>query len=153
VANTREQIQDARENPIQAATKSNVENLLDLDMSAAADESVKSPTVPNHTTSNILDDLGSLSLSSTSAPPQVTSSAPPSGYMSSQPPSGVMSPISQVTSPPVTAQNTNMNDLLGLFGASNQGNGFGANVWSDAPQSNGAQPNKSKSNEDILGLF
>jgi len=129
-------------------------------MSVVAEESVASPTVPNNTTSNILDDLGSLSLSSsTPVPPsQVASPPPPTGVMAPSPASGVMSPINQFSSPPITAQN-NMNDLLGIFGGGGQGNGFGANVWSDAPQQNGAQaqvqaqPNKPKSNEDILGLF
>ena len=132
-----------------------MENLLDLDMSATAEETVASPTTANHTTSNILDDLGSLSLSSTPAPPTQVSSPPRTGIMSPQPPANnIMSPASQVTSPPLSAQNTNMNDLLGLFGANNQGNGFGANVWNDSPQTDGPQTdNKPKSNEDILGLF
>src|ERR1700736_4615275 len=60
--NFREQIQNAQENPIQAQSKSNVENLLDLDLSATAEDRVASPSIPNNTTTNILEDLGSLSL-------------------------------------------------------------------------------------------
>jgi hypothetical protein len=45
-----------------------------------------------------------------------------------------------------------MNDLLGVFGGTTQNGAFGGeNVWSDIPQQNGTQTNKS--NEDILGLF
>src|SRR5277367_3736753 len=81
-ANRREQIQNARENPIQAQSKSNIENLLDLDLSggmATGGEDSASPTIPDATSSNILDELGSLSLSASTSPP----------------------PASQVMSPPI----------------------------------------------------
>ena len=142
----REQIQNARENPIQAQSKSNVENLLDLDIGAATEESATSPTTSNNTTSNILDDLGGLSLSTSSpAPPSQVASSPPQ-----------FTPIG--SPPPPTAPTNNMDDLLGIFGGTGQSNGGGfggANVWSDIPQQNGSQPpTKSKpTNEDILGLF
>jgi hypothetical protein len=114
-----------------------VENLLELDFGAAAtEEVVPSPTIANNTTSNILDDLGSLS---------ITSNSP-------APPRAMASPV--LPSP----SGNNMNDLLGLFGAGGQSNGLfgGENVWSDTPQQNGtgAKQEKGKqTNEDILGLF
>ena len=149
----REQIQNARENPIQAQSKSNVENLLDLDLGATAEEPV-THTIPNKTNSRILDDLGGLSLSTASmSPPSKVTSPPPLPQFASQ------SPQSQ-TAPPVTsapALTTTMDDLLGIFGGqANGGGGFGGeNVWSDVlPQSGSQSAQKSKStNEDILGLF
>jgi hypothetical protein len=161
----REQIQNARENPIQ--TKSNVENLLDLDLGGAPsteDSAVPSPTIPNNTTSNILDDLGGLSLSS--APPQQQPVTSPVGPQVSSPPpdpfSSLMSP--HAPQPAAPAPNS-MDDLLGIFGGSggplNGGaNAFGGeNVWGDVSvQQHGkaAQPTsgaKSQTNDDILGLF
>jgi len=136
-----EQIQNAQENPIQAQSKSNIENLLDLDMGAATEETVGSPTVPNKTTSNILDDLGGLSLN-TSAPPAQVASPPVQNQF--------------IASPVVSTPTNNMNDLLGIFGGSGQSNtGFGGeNVWGDMPPQNGAPATKGKpTNEDILGLF
>lgn len=139
-ADFREQIQNAQENPIQAQTKSNIENLLDLDMGAPTEETVGSPTVPNKTTSNILD-LGSLSLNTSAPPAQVTSPTVQS----------------HIGSPVVASTPTNnMNDLLGIFGGSGQSNtAFGGeNVWGDMPPQNGAPATKGKpTNEDILGLF
>jgi hypothetical protein len=154
-ANRREQIQNARENPIQAQSKSNIENLLDLDLSggmATGGEDSASPTIPDATSSNILDELGSLSLSASTSPP---------------PASQVMSPPIQVAPPPPRSQFTspgplanaptnNMDDLLGIFGGAGGQNGAfgGANVWSDSSPQNGTQTNKKpSSNEDILGLF
>jgi hypothetical protein len=156
VADGREQIQNARENPIQAQSKSNVENLLDLDLSAAPEDSTASSVIP---TSNILDGLGGLSLSTSSpAPPSQVASSPSQTQFTTPPvqtqftSSPPQSRISQVTSPP--ASTNNMDDLLGIFGGQSNGGFGGENVWSDNPQQNGAQPNKSKSsNEDILGLF
>ena len=151
----REQIQNARENPIQAQSKSNIENLLDLDLTggmATGGEDSASPTIPNPTSTNILDELGGLSLSTT------TSSPPTSQVMS--PPIQVASPPprSQFTSPgpPVNAPTNNMDDLLGIFGGAGGQNGAfgGENVWGDSSPQNGAQTNKKPaSNEDILGLF
>lgn len=127
----REQLQEARENPIQVQTKSNVENLLDLDLGRT--DETPTPSTPT----SILDDLGSLSLSSASPPlaaPQVTSPSIPSQFAS---------PTS-----PIASGNNNMDDLLGIFGQ--QGNtGFNG-----IPQQNGSQSQQNKqSNEDILGLF
>jgi hypothetical protein len=168
----REQIQNARENPIQ--TKSNVENLLDLDLSGlvatAEDSAVSSPIVPSKTTSNILDDLGGLSLSSSPLPqPQVTSPPIPPQVSSPLPdPSPFASlstlglahaPLSAVAAP------SSMDDLLSIFGGGGgqvpRGtNGFGGqNVWGDVrdqQHENTAQSSsgvKSQTNEDILGLF
>ena len=133
-----------------------MENLLDLDLSAAPEDSTASSATP---TSNILDGLGGLSLSTSSPTPpsQVTTSPPQTQFatppvqtqFTSLPP---QSRSSQVTSSP--ASTNNMDDLLGIFGGQSNGGFGGENVWSDIPQQNGAQPNKSKSsNEDILGLF
>jgi hypothetical protein len=141
VTDLREQIQNAQENPIQAQSKSNIENLLDLDMGTATEETVSSPTVPNKTTSNILDDLGSLSLN-TSAPPAQVASSPAQNQF--------------IASPVTSTPTNNMNDLLGIFGGSGQSNtAFGGeNVWGDMPPQNGAPATKGKpTNEDILGLF
>jgi hypothetical protein len=154
----REQIQNARENPIQAQSKSNIENLLELDLtggSAALPEESTSPTIPNTTPTNILDDLGGLSLStSTSPPPQVSQVMSPPLQVASP-------PLSQFSSgPPSAGPTNNMDDLLGIFGGGGQNGAFGGtNVWSDTSTSssaaqNGAQTNKKPaSNEDILGLF
>lgn len=177
--NGREQIRNAQENPIQATTKSNVENLLDLDMSAGAEESVTSPvaTTPNNTMTSILDDLGGLSLATSSGPAsRVTSPPPQNQFMSPAPPplqvaspppqptqftSPVM-PTNQFGSPAPLSTGNNMDDLLGIFGGGGGGRGGGgssnafggANVWDDQPQQNGTQAGKSKpSNDDILGLF
>jgi AP-1 complex subunit beta-1 len=141
ITNLREQIQNAQENPIQAQSKSNIENLLDLEMGAATEETVGSPTVPNKTTSNILDDLGGLSLN-TSAPPAQVASPPVQNQF--------------IASPVASTPTNNMNDLLGIFGGSGQSNtAFGGeNVWGDLPPQNGAPATKGKpTNEDILGLF
>ena len=159
MADNREQIQNAKENPIQAQSKSNVENLLDLDLSATAEDSITSSVIPNNASSNILDDLGGLSLSTSSpAPPsQVASPSSPTQFVTpplqtqftSQPSQSRLSPVS--SSPVAT---NNMDDLLGIFGGQSNGGLGGGNVWSDVPQQNGGQPNKNKaSNEDILGLF
>lgn len=162
-ANVREQIQNARENPIQAQSKSNIENLLDLDLTggmATGAEDTASPTTPNAAPSNILDELGGLSLSTTTYPP-------PGSQVMSPPLSSVMSPPLQAASPPprsqftspgppTTAPANNMDDLLGIFGGAGGQNGAfgGGNVWSDTPPQNGPQTNKKpSSNEDILGLF
>jgi hypothetical protein len=130
-----------------------VENLLDLELGGgAADESVPSPTAPNNTTSNILDDLGSLSLSASPA-----TAAPPPSQLTASPPVSQFNALSEFGSPPPNAATNNMNDLLGIFGgAAQNGGGFGGeNVWSDIAQQNGpqTQQTKSKTNEDILGLF
>jgi hypothetical protein len=131
--NDREQLQNARENPIQAQSKSNIENLLDLEIGGATEEVAPSPTVPRNP-SSILDDLGSLSISTSPvvAPP---SASPPLTTAPAQPAS-------------------NMNDLLGIFDAPVQNGGGlnGGNVW-DAPQNNAPSTQKTKTNEDILGLF
>ena len=158
--NFREQIQNAQENPIQAQSKSNVENLLDLDLSATAEDRVASPSIPNNTTTNILEDLGSLSLSSSPAPPSQVTSPPHAQFGSTFGSPPTTAPTTQFESafgslPPTTlAPANNMNDLLGVFGGAGQNSGGfgGENVWSDIPQQNGTQPNKS-TNEDILGLF
>jgi hypothetical protein len=81
-------------------------------------------------------DLGGLSVSNSPTPP----TQPAAQYGAS------------FNSPPPTTPANNMNDLLGVFGGTNQNGAFeGENVWSDIPQQNGTQTNKS--NEDILGLF
>lgn len=168
----REQIQNARENPIQ--TKSNVENLLDLDLggvvATAEDSAVSSPTAPNTTTSNILDDLGSLSLVSSPPQQQRVTSPPIPPQVSSPPPDpspfASLSTLSSVhATQPAAAAPSNMDDLLGIFGGGggpvNAGaNGFGGeNVWGDVAgqqHGNAAQSTtgaKSQTNEDILGLF
>jgi AP-1 complex subunit beta-1 len=142
VTNIREQIQNAQENPIQAQSKSNIENLLDLDMGGATEETTSSPTAPNKTVSNILDDLGGLSLDKSSAPP-VQEASPPNQFIGSP-------------APATAAPTNNMNDLLGIFGGSGQSNAAfgGENVWGDISAQNGPPAAKSKStNEDILGLF
>jgi len=127
----REQLQEARENPIQVQTKSNVENLLDLDLGRT--DETPTPSTPT----SILDDLGSLSLSSASPPlaaPQVTSPSIPSQFAS---------PTS-----PIASGNNNMDDLLGIFGQP------GNTGFNGIPQQNGSQSQQNKqSNEDILGLF
>ena len=116
--------------------------------------------MPNNTTSNILDDLSGLSLSTSSPalpsqvaspPPQIQLGSPPPQTQFTSPPA--QSQFSPVTSPP--ASTNNMDDLLGIFGGQSNGGGFGGeNVWSDIPRQNGAQTNKNKSsNEDILGLL
>jgi hypothetical protein len=143
VTNIREQIQNAQENPIQAQSKSNIENLLDLDMGGATEETTSSPTAPNKTVSNILDDLGGLSLDKASAPPAPEASPPPNRFIGSP-------------APAAAAPTNNMNDLLGIFGGSGQSTAAfgGENVWGDIPAQNGPPAAKSKStNEDILGLF
>jgi hypothetical protein len=165
----REQIQNARENPIQ--TKSNVENLLDLDLggvvATAEDSTMSSPTIPNQTTSNILDDLGALSLSSSPPQQQRGTSPPVLPQVSSPPPDH--SPFATLTSlhapQPAAPAPSSMDDLLGIFGGGggpvNGGaKGFGGeNVWGDVggqQHGNAAQSTsgaKSQTNEDILGLF
>ena len=140
ITDLREQIQNAQENPIQAQSKSNIENLLDLDMGAVTEETVGSPTAPNKT-SNILDDLGSLSLNTSAPPAQIASPAVQNQF---------------IASPVASTPTNNMNDLLGIFGGSGQSNpAFGGeNVWGDMPPQNGAPATKGKpTNEDILGLF
>jgi hypothetical protein len=168
----REQIQNARENPIQ--TKSNVENLLDLDLgglvATAEDSAVSSPTVPSTTTSNILDDLGGLSLSSSPLPqPQVTSPPIPPQVSSPPPdpsPFSSLSTLSLAHAPQLAvAAPSSMDDLLGIFGGGGGQvpggtNGFGGqNMWGDVrgqQHENSAQSlsgAKNQTNEDILGLF
>ena len=124
----------------------------------ATDEST-SPATPTNTTSNILDDLGSLSLSTSPPHPAQAALPPPQNHLATVNP--IASPPAQNqsdsfaplgSSPPAAAPANNMNDLLGLFGGGEQNNGVfaGSNVWNDIPQ---PQKNKTKSNEDILGLF
>jgi AP-1 complex subunit beta-1 len=129
----REQIQNARENPIQAQSKSNVENLLDLDLTSTT-EVTSSITVQ---TGNILDDLGSLSMSSSPVPPASQIASPLSGAMSPQP-----------TASP-TATTNNMADLLGVF-SSQSSLPSGTDIWGSIPTQ---ESQKQKSTTDILGLF
>jgi hypothetical protein len=125
----REQIQNAKENPIQAQSKSNIENLLDLEVGSTE---IPSPTVPNHP-SSILEDLGSLSISSSPVVGPPVSKSPP-----------------LAASSPVSAPASNMNDLLGIFEAPGQN---GGNAWESGQNNAGTAQGKNKTNEDILGLF
>jgi AP-1 complex subunit beta-1 len=141
MTDVREQIQNAQENPIQAQSKSNVENLLDLELGATQENT-------NNATSNVLNDFNSLVIAPSPAPPSQVASPPPIRPQS-------ISPAPKVGSPPPPTNN--MDDLLGIFGGISANDTFGgANVWTDVPQQNGSQtqPIKTKStNEDILGLF
>jgi hypothetical protein len=120
------------------------------------EESTTSPTIPNNTPTNILTDLGGLSLSTSSPAPQSQVSSPSTLSQFTSPP--LQSQVTPMAAPPRSnAPSNNMDDLLGIFGGAGQSNvgGFGdENVWSDIPQQNGSQPAKKKpTNEDILGLF
>ena len=135
----REQIRNAQENPIQAQTKSNVEDLLGFEVGGPSETQTNS-------TLNILNDLSTLSISMSPPPTEVTSPLPQS------------QPISPVVSSAAPGPTNNMNDLLGIFGNGGGVDAFsGGNAWADVGQQNGGHPStasKPKStNEDILGLF
>lgn len=130
-----EQLQNARENPIQASAAAkgqNMENLLDIDFDGAAPASASTQTPSS----------GGLESLVTDSPARVASPASPTG-----------------------AAGTNLDDLLSLFGTESavpaNGNrssgvldGFeGLNLSSQAAPPPPPPPQQKKANEDILGLF
>jgi len=123
-------------------------------MGGVTEESVvNTPTTPNSITTNVLDQLGGLSLNPTAPTTRVTSP------QTTSPLNQFASPQNQFIASPPPVPTNNMDDLLGIFGGGGgQANaGFGGtNVWNDTPQQNGSQPAPTKNkptNEDILGLF
>ena len=129
-AKTREQLQNARDNPIAAAAAAagatsggasqNAENLLDIDFDGAA--------------------------------PASSQNNPGSGL------EGLAGTPQRTVSPPVASSgNKNLDDLMGVFGGSGGTtdimNGFGGLDLGGPASQPPPQQQQKKANEDILGLF
>jgi hypothetical protein len=126
---SREQLQNARENPIQASAAAkgqNMENLLDIDFDGAAPASASIQTPPS----------GGLDPLATGSPTRIASPASPTG-----------------------GTGNNLDDLLSLFGTEftpangNPNGGFEGLRITSQPSVPPPPQQQKKANEDILGLF